>query len=59
MNLRNVEFQDVHRDDAPDYADAFIAYAEHMDGTPLTDDELDIVNDDRCLVGLLLWDYLH
>lgn len=59
MKVQNVEFQDIHSWDAPDFCDAFIAYAEHMDGTPLTDDELDTLNDDRCLFGELLWNYLY
>ncbi len=36
--------------DYPDFADSFIQYAEFKDGTPLTDEQLDILNDDFCFV---------
>lgn len=36
--------------DYPDFSDAFIRYAEFKDGTPLTDEQLDILNDDFCFV---------
>ncbi len=38
--LINIEFEDVHSWDYPDFCDAFISYAEHKDGTPLTEEEL-------------------
>ncbi len=40
MRLYNVELDGIRNWDCPDYADAFICYAEHVDGTPLTRDEL-------------------
>ena len=54
---KNVEFEDIDYKDAPDFCDAFISYAEHIDGTPLTTDELDILND-SCTKHELLWDYI-
>ena len=57
-DVHNVSFQDVHHWDRPDYSDAFIDYAEHSDGTPYTDQELDALNDDADLVHELLMDYL-
>ena len=50
--LINVEFDDIDHSDAMDYCDAFISYAEHMNGTPLTDDELGQIPSD------VAYDYL-
>jgi len=47
MKYFNVEFDDVHGWDAPDFCDAFISYAEHEDGTPLTDEELEAIEPDQ------------
>lgn len=41
MKIQNVEIENVNGWDAHDFADAYITYAEHEDGTPLTEDELD------------------
>ena len=32
--------------DYPDFCDAYISYAEYTDGTPLTDDELEKLQDE-------------
>ena len=53
-----VEVEDIHRWDAPDYCDAFISYAE-IDGRPLTDEELDLVNEDSSFVYDKVIDYLY
>jgi hypothetical protein len=37
----NIEVENIFEWDAPDYCDAFISYAEHDDGTPLSEDELE------------------
>jgi len=50
MEYQNIEFDGVYGSDAPDFCDAFICYAEHKDGTPLTDDEIDKLNDDSSFV---------
>jgi hypothetical protein len=59
MNMKyfNVEFDDVHGWDAPDFCDAFICYAEHEDGTPLTDEELEAIEPDQ--VYDLLMNHLY
>ena len=44
MKLINIEFEDVNPKDYPDFSDAFISYAEYEDGTPLTEEELDVVD---------------
>lgn len=59
MKYFNIEFDGIDHSDYPDFADAFVSYAEHPDGTPLTDDELDILNDDYGLVHELVWNYIH
>ncbi len=58
-DVTNVSFQNIDHADYPDYSDAFIDYAEHEDGTPYTDEELDSLNDDSSLVYDLLIDYLN
>ena len=49
MNLNeivNVQIDDVDASDWPDLCDAYICSADWMDGVPLTDEELDILNSD-------------
>lgn len=57
LSLKNVEFDGIDRSDYPDFCDAFITYAEHADGTPLTEQELENIPSET--VHSLLWDYLH
>ena len=45
VELQNIEVDGVDMTDYPDLCDAFICYAEHEDGTPLSEDELDELND--------------
>jgi len=45
-SLINIEMSDIHAWDAPDFCDAYVSYAEHSDGTPLTEDELELVCED-------------
>ena len=40
VNWNSIEIGGVDPNDYPDFADAFIEYAEYEDGTPLTDEEL-------------------
>jgi len=58
MQYHNIEFDGIDHSDYPDFADAFICYAEHDDGEPLTDAELDLLNDDGCFVHEALWNHL-
>lgn len=48
--LGTIEVDGIDTSDAPDFCDAFISYAEWSDGTPLTDKELDRLNEDGELV---------
>ena len=42
--ITNVEIEDVHMDDYPDFCDAFISYADYGD-EPMTDEMIDYLND--------------
>ena len=59
MNLINVEVEDIDMKDYPDLCDAYIAYAEDSDGVALTEQELDVVNQDSSYVYEQVWNYLH
>ena len=39
----NVEIDGLDVSDYPDFVDAYIAYAEHDDGTPLSEQELESI----------------
>lgn len=57
--LADVELDGIDHNDAPDYVDAFVSSASWIDGTRLTDDEIDQLNEDSGLVYALLMDYLY
>lgn len=42
--LINIEVDGIDYSDYPDFVDAYITYAEHENGTPLTELELDDIN---------------
>lgn len=61
--LSNVDYSTIQLDgidhsDYPDYCDAYICYAEHIDGSPLSEDELDKLNEDTCLINELVFESL-
>lgn len=43
----SIEIEDIDTRDYPDFADAFISYAEDHKGRELTDAELDAFNDEH------------
>lgn len=45
VNWKSIELEGVHAWDYPDMVDVYASYAEHVDGTPLTDDELEEFTD--------------
>jgi len=47
--IENIDLDGIDTRDYPDFCDAYICYAE-KDGRPLTEDELDRLNEDRDLV---------
>lgn len=50
MKATNIELEGIDGSDSPDFCDAFIAYAEHADGKPFTEEELDTLNEDTDFV---------
>lgn len=47
--IDNIVFENVDRNDHPDYSNAFISYAE-INGVSLSDEELDELNQDSSFV---------
>ena len=41
--MKNIEVEGVDVADYPDFCDAYVAYAEHDDGTPYTEGELEAI----------------
>lgn len=50
LEPHNVDVQGIEMADSPDFADAYIQYAEHEDGVPFNEEELDRINDDSDFV---------
>jgi hypothetical protein len=59
LDLRSIELDGVDFRDYPDFCDAFISYAETKGGTPLTSEQLEILNEDSDLVHTLAHDSCH
>ena len=57
-NMQNAEIEGIDMGDYPDFCDAYITYAEHQNGTPYTDAELEKLNEDSALVYETVWDSL-
>jgi hypothetical protein len=55
--VSNIKFEDVDYKDYPDFCDCFISYAE-LDGVPMTEVELQELNEDRDFVHEKLIDNL-
>lgn len=54
VNLGSIEIEGVDSRDYPDFADAYVSYAEYVDGTQLTDEELEqFTNENGDLVNEL------
>ena len=56
--ISNIEFDDIDYADAPDFADAYIVSAD-MDGIPMSDEELDMLNENKGFVFEKLFDKLY
>ncbi len=55
ISLSSVEICGIDSSDYPDFCDAYIDYAEYEDGTPLTGDELEELDEDRTFItGMVL-----
>ena len=59
INFSSVEIEDLDPRDYPDFCDAFISYAESVDGIALTEEQLEVLNQDSELVHGLAWDMMH
>ena len=60
MNLTkitNLTFEDIDHSDYPDYCDAFISYADY-NGKPMTEEQLDEINEDSEFIYERLFEYL-
>jgi len=47
--IDNIQIDGIDWNDYPDFTDAYISGAD-KDGIPMSDEELDELNDDRCYV---------
>jgi len=47
IDMKSIEIDGVNPKDRPDFADAFISAANFMDGTALTDEQLDQLTDEN------------
>jgi hypothetical protein len=56
--INNIKFDGIDHSDYPDYCDAYIVSAEYND-KEMTEEELDLLNDDREFVYEQLWAYLY
>jgi hypothetical protein len=59
LDMRSLRFDQIDYSDAPDFCDAYICEASWDDGTDLTDEELDKLNEDSDFVYEALQDYLY
>ena len=56
--ISNIQFDGIDHRDAPDYCDAYIVSAEY-DGEEMTEEQIELLNDDRDYVYENLMDYLY
>jgi hypothetical protein len=56
--ISNISFDGIDFDDYPDFCDAYIDGADY-DGEPMTDEQIELLNDDRDFVFEKLWNYIH
>jgi hypothetical protein len=57
VDYDSIEIEDIDTRDYPDFSDAFISYAEDHRGRELTDEELDVLNDEHYeVIGELIFD---
>ena len=56
--ITSIVFEGIDYTDYPDYCDAYIVSAEY-DGKPMTDEQIDEINDDTDFLYELLIEHLH
>ncbi len=47
LNIESIELDGVDTKDHPDYVDAYVCYAEHLNGDKFTELELDRLNNNH------------
>jgi hypothetical protein len=45
VNANSITMEDIDIRDYPDFSDAFASYAEFVDGTPLSESELEVLTE--------------
>ena len=59
-NITDIEVDNIDMNDYPDFVDAFILSANWKDTLePLTEEELDALNEDRYFVYECVWNHLY
>jgi len=56
--IDNLEFDGIDRRDCPDFCDAYITSADY-DGKEMTDEQLDVINEDADYIHEQLQEYLY
>ena len=56
--INNVQVEGIDYKDAPDFCDAFIFYAE-LDGVPMTDEQIEELNNDSDFVHDCVQNYIY
>jgi hypothetical protein len=59
IDQSSIQFENIFSWDAPDYVDAFISSAAYIDGTELTDSELEELNRNSTFVHQALQNFLY
>ena len=62
INMRSIEIDGVDRSDYPDFADAYVSYAQYKNGKPMDELELERLNNyliDNGKLHELVWDSLY
>jgi hypothetical protein len=58
FKISNIVFDDVDYKDAPDFCDAYISSAD-MDGIPMSEEELELLNEDKNFIFEKLFEKLY
>ena len=56
--ITNIDVDGIDTRDYPDFCDAYICFAMY-DGREMTEEELEILNDDYSFVHQMVWDRIH
>ena len=56
--IDNIEFDGIDYDDYPDFCDAYISNADY-DGVEMTEEQLELINDDRDFIYEALMKHLY